>query len=102
MRGIALKQGKEMQIKKIDFGDSDVEMSQEACAEEVKEEVGKTKRFKRFEVFTPSSELKSDMIQTNKRFVLDKHLYKLGKPLYSRGFNCKIVMKEKGFNEEAL
>ena len=62
LRGIALEQGKEMHVKNIAFGDSDVQMSQEACAEEVKEEVSKTKRFKRFEVFTPSSELKPEMI----------------------------------------
>jgi hypothetical protein len=61
LRGISVEQGKEMQIKKIAFGDADVVMSQEVCAEEVKEEVAKTKRFKRFEVFTPSPELKADI-----------------------------------------
>ena len=81
LREIALELGKEVHVKKISFGDPDVEMSQEASAEEVKEEVGKTKRFKRFEVFTPSSELKPDIAKSNMRFVLDKHLYKLGKLL---------------------
>jgi hypothetical protein len=35
-------------------------------------------------------------------FILDKSLYKLGSMMKARGFNCHIVMLEKGYTEEAL
>jgi hypothetical protein len=41
----------------------------------------KGKRFKRFEILTPSAELKPEIFAIHKKFVCDKNLYKLGKML---------------------
>ncbi len=81
----------EKYIRKIDKVEPIEEVKREDKEEVVEEEKEDGKRFRRYQVLTTSYELKPWMIKGAK-FVLDKHLYKLGCLLKEKGFNCKIVL----------
>ncbi len=101
---MASESQKEINIKIIEMEierKENIEMDQDK--EEGKDDgEQKGKGFKKFEVFIPSAELKADSIKTLNRFVVDKSLYKVGKMLQLRGFNCMIMLQEKGSQDEAL